>query len=148
MKINDVIKVLVTKVHHSYVKVQYQGKESTLQITELTWKTGKLDVSQYVKEGEEIRVKVIKLDGERFSVSMKQALLGGDPWLNAPHVGDEFFAPIVSITDYGVLLELSYFCRALLLRENISQEYQLGDRITVKVVSSNPERQRIEVIET
>ena len=147
MKINDVITVLVTKVHPSYVRVEYQGKEAILQITELTWKAGKIISADYVKEGDDIRVKVIDVEGDKFSVSMRQASLGGNPWLSAPQVNDEFFAPVVAITDFGVFLELSYYCHGLLRSDNLNQNFQLGDRIKVRVVFSNPDRQRVEVIE-
>ena len=147
MKENDIIEVKVTKVHPSYVKVEYLNKETTLQITELTWKAGKFESSDYVQEGDSIRVKVIKVEGERFSVSMRQACFGGNPWDQAPTTGEEYFAPVVSITEFGIFFELTYYCHALMHNKHLSRQYQKGDRVLVRVVSADPERQRVEVIE-
>ena len=79
MKINELIEVTVTKVHPSYVKVVYEGKEATLQIPEITWKAGKVESSDYLTEGQNIRVKVIAIRDDAYSVSLKEASLGGNP---------------------------------------------------------------------
>ncbi len=146
MEVNQIIEVTVTKVEPGYVKIDYKGRPATLQITELTWKPGKLNSSDYVKGGQRIRVKVIAIAGNEFSVSLKQACLGGNPWDNPPKVGDQFFAPVVFVADYGYFFEITYFCHALLLRENTLDTYQLGDRVNVKVASVDPSKGKVELV--
>jgi ribosomal protein S1 len=146
MEVNQIIEVVVTKVEPGYVKVDYVGRSATLQITELTWKPGKLDSTDYVGVGQRIRVKVIAVAGQEFSVSLREASLGGNPWSSPPKVGEEYFAPVVNLTDYGYFFEITYFCHALMMAEYASDNFQLGDRVKVKVASVNAERKRVELL--
>lgn len=146
MEVNQIIEATVTKVEPGYVKIEYEGRPATLQITELTWKPGKLYSEDYVKVGQRVRVKITAIAGNEYSVSLREASLGGNPWNNPPKVGDLFFAPVVFVADYGYLVEIAYFCRALLLRENTPDTYQLGDRINVKVSSVDSSRNKVEVV--
>ena len=146
MELNQIIEVNVVEVNPSYVKIEFEGRQATLQITELTWKAGKIDSSDCVAIGQKIRVKVIAIQGKEYSVSLREASFGGNPWRDALKVGEEYFAPLVGITEYGYFFEISYFCHALMLKENAPEDLQLGDRIKVKISSSNPERQRIEIL--
>lgn len=146
MEVNQIIEVVVTKVEPGYVKIDFEGRSATLQITELTWKPGKLDSADYVSVGQKIRVKVMSVAGNEFSVSLREASLGGNPWSEPPMVGEEFFAPVVNVTDYGYFFEITYFCHALMMRENAPDSFQLGDRVNVKVSSADPERRRVELL--
>jgi ribosomal protein S1 len=146
MEVNQLIEVTVTKVEPGYVKIDYEGQPATLQVTELTWRPGKLDSSDYVSVGQKIRVKVNAVAGNEFSVSLREALLGGNPWDMPPKEGEVFFAPIVNVTDYGYFFEITYFCRALLLKENAPKQYQLGDRVKVKVSVVELNRRKVEVV--
>ncbi len=51
IEVNQIIEVLVTKVQPGYVNIEYEGRSAILQITELTWKPGRLDSSDYVSVG-------------------------------------------------------------------------------------------------
>lgn len=146
MELNQTIEVTVTKVEPGYIKIDYKGKSATLQITELTWKPGKLESSDYLKVGQMIRVKVIAIAGDQFSVSLREACLSGDPWNDPPKVGERYFAPVVNVTDYGYFFEITYFCHALLLAENAMGKYQLGDRVNVEVSSEKLSPSRVEVV--
>jgi len=146
MELNQVINVVVVKVHPSYVKIEFEGRQATLQVTELTWRAGKIDSSDYVSVGQKIRVKVIAILGNEFSVSLREASLGGNPWNQPLKIGEEYFAPMVRVTEYGYFFEITYFCHALMIKENAPDNLQLGDRIKVKISSSNPERKRIELL--
>ncbi|TQV74104.1 S1 RNA-binding domain-containing protein [Aliikangiella marina] len=146
MVLGEIIKVTVTKVHPSYVKVEYEGREATLQIAEITWRAGKMYSSDYVKEGQQIRVKVVAVEGDAFSVSLKEASYGGNPWKSPPRVDEEFFASVVRIAEYGYFFELNYYCHALMLLEDAPETLQMGDRVKVKVKSCSSERQRVEVV--
>lgn len=146
MEVNQIIEATVTKVEPGYVKIEYEGRPATLQITELTWKPGKLDSADYVKVGQNVRVKIIAMAGNEYSVSLRQACLGGNPWNNPPEVEDIFFAPVVFVAEYGYFFEITYFCHALLLRENTPDTYQLGDRVNVKVSSVDLSNNKVEVV--
>lgn len=144
--VDQLIEVIVTKVEPGYIKIDYEGQPATLQITELTWRPGKVDSANYVKVGQKIRGKVNGIAGSEFSVSLREALLGGNPWDMPPKEGEIFFAPVVNVTDYGYFFEITYFCHALLLKENALEKYQLGDRLKVKVSAVELSRRKVEVV--
>jgi ribosomal protein S1 len=77
---------------------------------------------------------------------MREASLGGNPWDNPPKIGEEFFAPVVFVTDYGYFFELTYFCHALMKSDNVNQKLQLGDRVKVRVSKVNIESRQVEVV--
>ncbi|MBB6523019.1 S1 RNA-binding domain-containing protein [Pseudoteredinibacter isoporae] len=146
MRVNDIIEVVVIQVEEGFVKVDYHGKLAILQITELTWRAGKIAPEDYVNVGDVVRVKIIKVDGDLFSVSLKEAQAGGNPWRGLS-VGDQYLSPVVLKADYGYFFEITYFCHALLKIENASRDYQLGDRIRLEVSDINYERKRVYVCE-
>ncbi len=145
IEVNQIIEVLVTKVQPGYVNIEYEGRSAILQITELTWRPGRLDSSDYVSVGQQVRVKVVAVAGKKFSVSLREASLGGNPWSEPPRVGEEYFAPVVNVTEYGYYFEITYFCHALMMRENVPDNLQLGDRVRVKVLSVDLDRNRVEL---
>jgi len=146
MKLNQIIEVVVAEVEPGYVNVDFEGRPATLQITELTWKPGKLYSADYFSVGQKIRVKVIAIANNEFSVSLREASLGGNPWNDPPQVGDEYFAPVVRLCDYGYFFEITYFCYALMMKENATDTFQIGDRIRVKVSKVDVERKRVDVL--
>ena len=143
MKVGQLIDVTVTEVHSGYASVDFQGKAATLQLTEITWKTGSLCLFDYVQIGKKIRVKVIAILGEAFSVSLKQACPDGNPWDKSPQVGDQFIASISLVIDYAYWLEITYFCRALLPLEHTSETYEAGDKLHVEVTSVDRAREHV-----
>ena len=145
MNVGDLIEVTVNQVHESHVLVEYNRNVSTLQIPEITWDAGKIEVNDYLKVGEKITVRVIAVEGDRFSTSLKQ--VSENPWFKHPKLGIEFEAPIVSIAEYGYFFKIYDHCHGLLLRENASKRYSIGEKINVRVRMMDTERQRCELEE-
>ena len=77
--VGDVIKGVVTGVVDFGVFVNVEGIEGLIHISEISWERVN-NPSDYVKVGDEIEAKIIAIDKERLSLSMKQ--LVADPWLS------------------------------------------------------------------
>ena len=84
MRKNDIIEVDVTEVNPGYILIEHNGLPATLQIIDLTWKPGVVNPNVHVSVGDKISVKVMKIIGDRYSVSLREALPGGNPWDNPP----------------------------------------------------------------
>jgi hypothetical protein len=59
----------------------------------------------------------------------------------------EFEAPVVSVAEYGYFFKVDNHCHALLLIENASKLYDVGEVKKVKVKIMDAERQRCELDE-
>ena len=84
------------------------GVEGLLHVSEMGW-SRVLDPSQVVKPGEEITVKVLRVDeeGQKISLGLKQ--LSADPWSNAGatyEVGQVRAGRVTRIAEFGAFVEL------------------------------------------
>ncbi|MBC8341120.1 MAG: S1 RNA-binding domain-containing protein, partial [Proteobacteria bacterium] len=84
------------------------GIDGLLHITDMSW--GRINhPSELFKVGDEIKVKVLKFDpdAERVSLGLKQ--IQPDPWIDAAMrypLGKRLEGKVVSLTDYGAVIEL------------------------------------------
>jgi small subunit ribosomal protein S1 len=92
------------------------GVDGFLYLSEITW--GKIShPKEYLRIGDEVKVKVIDLDPEkeRVSVSIKQ--LKPDPWLKIDEryqIGTKVKGRVVAVVDYGAFVELEHGVEGLL----------------------------------
>ena len=78
LKVGDTIKGVVTGVIDYGAFVNVQGIEGLIHISEISWERIE-DPRDYVKTGQEVEAKIIAIDKERLSLSLKQ--MQEDPWL-------------------------------------------------------------------
>ena len=108
-----------------------------------------------VSNGEEISVKVLKLDQEHKKVSLGLKQLGADPWTvlaERCHVGDRIKGKVTNIKDYGCFVEIEEGIDGLVHRSEMDWTNQnvnpaslvsKGDTIEVQVLSIDLEKRRI-----
>ncbi|MCP5464213.1 MAG: 30S ribosomal protein S1 [Deltaproteobacteria bacterium] len=84
------------------------GIDGLLHITDLTW--GRINhPSEVLKINDEIDVVVLKYDAKSQKVSLGLKQLSEDPWTKSDGkfaVGDKVKGKVVSLTDYGVFVEI------------------------------------------
>ena len=89
------------------------GVEGLVHISEISWERVN-NPSDYVKVGQTIEAKIISIDKERLSLSMKQ--LTQDPWLDEVEQfkpGDTVEGTVTRITPFGAFVQLSPAVEAL-----------------------------------
>jgi len=133
------------------------GLEGLVHVTELSW-TQRVDHPSNVLElGQDVGVKIIGVDTEekRMSLSIKQ--LETNPWdvlSDEMPAGTVFTGPIRSITEFGLFVEARPGLEGLVHVSNLSWtergdevigNYKIGDDVEVKVLSVNPEEERLEL---
>ena len=113
LAIGDTVTGVVTGVVDFGVFVNVEGIEGLIHISEISWERVN-SPSDYVKVGQTIEAKIIAIDKERLSLSMKQ--LTKDPWLDEVEQfkpGEKVEGTVTRITPFGAFVQLSPAVEAL-----------------------------------
>ena len=113
LKVGDTVSGVVTGVVDFGVFVNVEGIEGLVHISEISWERVN-NPGDYVKVGQSIDAKIISIDKERLSLSMKQ--LTKDPWLDEVDKfkkGDKVEGTVTRITPFGAFVQISPAVEAL-----------------------------------
>jgi len=125
LKVGDTVKGVVTGVVDYGAFVNVEGIEGLVHISEISWERVN-NPADYVKVGQTIETKIISIDKDRLSLSIKQ--LTQDPWLDEVEQfkpGDNIEGTVTRITPFGAFVQISPAVEALV---HISE---LGDGVDV-----------------
>lgn len=113
LKVGDSVKGVVTGVVDFGAFVNVDGIEGLIHISEISWERVN-SPNDYVKTGDTVEAKIISIDKDRLSLSMKQ--LTEDPWLSEVEKfpkGTKAEGTITRITPFGAFVQLSPAIEAL-----------------------------------
>ena len=113
LAVGDTVKGVATGVVDYGIFVNVEGIEGLVHISEISWERVN-NPSDYVKTGQPIEAKIIAIDKDRLSLSMKQ--LSEDPWLGEVDqfkVGDDVEGTVTRITPFGAFVQISPAVEAL-----------------------------------
>ena len=113
LAIGDTVSGVVTGVVDYGAFVNVDGIEGLIHISEISWERVN-NPSDYVKVGQNIEAKIIAIDKDRLSLSMKQ--LTQDPWLTEVDKfkkGDKVEGTVTRITPFGAFVQISPAIEAL-----------------------------------
>jgi len=151
LKVGDVVEGIVTGVIDFGAFVNVDGIEGLIHISEISWE--RVDNPRnYVKVGETVKAKIIAIDKDRLSLSLKQ--MQEDPWLGevkAFKKGDTVEGKITRITPFGAFVQLSSSVEALVHvsemgdEDNVDPEkiFQLNETKKFKVLDIDTENRKI-----
>ena len=151
LKIGDTVKGVVTGVVDFGVFVNVDGIEGLVHISEISWERVS-NPSDYVKVGDTIDAKIIAIDKERLSLSMKQ--LVEDPWVSEVSnlkKGDKVEGTITRITPFGAFVQISPAVEALVHVSELGEGsdvdpekiFTLNERKSFKVLDIDKEGRKI-----
>jgi small subunit ribosomal protein S1 len=134
--------------------VDIGGLDGLLHAVDMSW--GKMQKpSEMIKVGEQVQVKILKLDREKGKVSLGMKQLMPDPWSSIQEriaVGSTLRGKVSSVTEYGAFVELEPGIEGLVHVTEMSWSKRSktsaklvnqGDEIDVKVLDVNPTERRI-----
>ncbi|NLA43176.1 30S ribosomal protein S1 [Candidatus Saccharibacteria bacterium] len=113
LAIGDEVEGVVTGVVDFGVFVNVEGIEGLVHISEISWERVN-NPGDYVKVGQTIKAKIIAIDKDRLSLSMKQ--LTQDPWLSEVEKfakGNKVEGTVTRITPFGAFVQISPAIEAL-----------------------------------
>jgi len=151
LKVGDEVEGVVTGVIDFGAFVNVDGIEGLIHISEISWE--RVDNPRnYVKVGETVKAKIIAIDKDRLSLSLKQ--MQEDPWLGevkAFKKGDNVEGKITRITPFGAFVQISPSVEALVHvsemgdEDNVDPEkiFQLNEKKQFKVLDIDTENRKI-----
>ena len=113
LAVGDTVNGVATGVVDYGIFVNVEGIEGLVHISEISWERVN-NPSDYVKVGQPIEAKIIAIDKDRLSLSMKQ--LTADPWLDEVEqfkAGEEVEGTVTRITPFGAFVQISPAVEAL-----------------------------------
>jgi small subunit ribosomal protein S1 len=143
LAVGDVVKGYVTGVVDFGIFVNVEGIEGLVHISEISWERVN-NPHDYVKVGDNIEAKIISVDKDRLSLSIKQMV--EDPWLSQVdqfNKGDKVEGVITRITPFGAFVQISPAVEALV---HISELGSGSDVDPEKVFTVN-EKKEFKVID-
>lgn len=130
------------------------GIDGLLHITDMSW--GRINhPSDILKVGDELEVKILKFDQDKERVSLGLKQIQPDPWERVEEnypIGAKCVGTIVSITDYGVFVELEKGVEGLVHVSEMawtkkprhpSKIVQVGEEVDVVVLNVDKGQKRI-----
>lgn len=147
----DVVDGMITGVIDFGAFVNVDGIEGLIHISEISWERVE-DPKDYVKTGDKIKAKIIAIDKDRLSLSLKQ--MQDDPWLvevNKFSVGSTVEGKITRITPFGAFVQLSPSVEALVHVSEMSDDdsvdpeklFRLNENKEFKVIDIDTEARKI-----
>lgn len=151
LKIGDQVKGVVTGVIDFGAFVNVDGIEGLVHISEISWERVE-DPRDYVKTGQTIEAKIIAIDKDRLSLSIKQ--MSEDPWLHevkAFKKGEIVEGKVTRITPFGAFVQLSSSVEALVHVSEMSDDegvdpeqiFKLNEKKKFKVIDIDTEARKI-----
>ncbi|HSH18628.1 MAG TPA: S1 RNA-binding domain-containing protein [Candidatus Saccharimonadales bacterium] len=151
LKAGDEVEGVVTGVIDFGAFVNVDGIEGLIHISEISWERVD-DPRNYVKVGDTVKAKIISIDKDRLSLSLKQT--SEDPWLHdvkAFNKGDIVEGKITRITPFGAFVQLSPSVEALVHVSEMGDDegvdpekiFQLNEKKQFKVLDIDTEHRKI-----
>lgn len=113
LKIGDNVEGVITGVVDFGAFVNVDGIEGLIHISEISWDRVE-NPNNYVKVGDKVKAKIIAIDKDRLSLSIKQ--MSEDPWMkevDSYKEGEKVEGTVTRITPFGAFVQISPAVEAL-----------------------------------
>ncbi len=151
LKVGEVVDGVITGVIDFGAFVNVDGIEGMVHISEISWERVE-DPRKYVKVGEPVKAKIIGIDKDRLSLSIKQ--MSDDPWLSEVKkfkTGENVEGKITRITPFGAFVQLSPAVEALVHVSEMSDDesadpeklFKLNEKKKFKILEIDTENRKI-----
>ncbi len=151
LKEGDIVEGTISGILSYGLFVTFDWLEGLVHVSEIDW--GHVtDPSKFAKVWMKVKVKVIGLDSEKISLSIKR--LKENPWdvlAKKYKLNDSITAPISRISKFGAFMDLEWWIQGLIHLSEISHgvvkdirdHIKVGEEITAKIINFEPEKKRI-----
>lgn len=151
LKVGDVREGIVSGMAKFGLFVTFDSLEGLVHISEIAWGHVK-NPAEYAETGDRVTVKVIGIDGDKLSLSIKQLIK--DPWeevLERYPVGKKVTGSVVRFADYGAFVRLEKDINGLIHLSELAHHHvkdpaevlTIGQRIEAQVINIDIDERRI-----
>ncbi|MCA9348164.1 S1 RNA-binding domain-containing protein [Candidatus Saccharibacteria bacterium] len=153
LKVDDVVDGVITGVIDFGAFVNVNGIEGLIHISEISWERVE-DPRDYIKAGQEVKAKIIAIDKDRLSLSLKQ--MTDDPWLGEVKKfkkDDVVQGKVTRITPFGAFVQLSPSVEALVHVSEMNEDsddsadpseiFKLNEKKDFKILEIDLENRKI-----
>src|SRR5438552_11775954 len=152
-KVGDMVKGTVSGLTSYGAFVDIGGADGLIHISELSWDRAS-KVTDVLQLGDEVEVKVIKLDADQSRISLSLRQLQQDPWerlMQTTPAGTIVEGSVTKTKKYGAFLQIVPGIEGLLHISELSWDHvektedvlKVGDEVQVKVIGVDTARRRI-----
>ncbi|OQX74316.1 MAG: 30S ribosomal protein S1 [Campylobacteraceae bacterium 4484_4] len=148
-KVGDVVKGVVTTVTNFGAFVKIDGVEGLLHNEDASWNRNE-KCRDLFKVGDEVEVKIVKIDREKEKISLSRKELEESPiekFAKTHKAGDIVKAKVRDVKDFGVFVELEDGVDALIRHEDLgnlnAEELEKDQEIEAAIAFIDTEKNRI-----
>ena len=148
-KVGDILKgeIVSTTEFGAFVKIPTKSSfvEGLLHNEDASWDRGKR-CKDFLKVGEKIEVKLIKIDDKAGKISLSLKELQDSPiadFASKHKVGDKVIGSIKDVKDFGAFVELVGGVEALIRKEDATDELSVGASIEAAIADIDKSKARI-----
>ena len=142
-KVDDEVEGTVTKVlpYGAFVEIK-PGVEGLVHISDFSWTKKKVNVSEYVKEGEKVKVRITDLHPENRKLKLGIKQLVANPWETAEKdfaVGTVIKGKVVEVKPFGIFVEIADGIDAFVHSSDYSwvgeetPKFEIGNEVELKI---------------
>ena len=152
-KVDDEVEGTVTKVlpYGAFVEIK-PGVEGLVHISDFSWTKKKVNVSDYVKEGEKVKVRITDLHPEDRKLKLGIKQLVANPWETAEKdfaVGTVIKGKVVEVKPFGIFVEIADGIDAFVHSSDynwIGEEtpkFEIGNEVELKITELDLNNKKI-----
>ena len=157
INVDKMIDVEINSINDSHVNLIIDNKyDGIIVLNELTWLKKPPHPSKIVNLNDKVKVKVIEIDNEKKRIVCSLRQTKENPWNKLKEnysINDSFETEIVNIVDFGIFVKVQDEIDGMVHISDLSWEekecekilkgYKKGDKITVKILDINVDKERI-----
>lgn len=150
LNVGDLVEGTISGIVKFGIFVAFEGLEGLVHISEIAWGHVK-DAHDYGRLGDKVKVKIIGIEGDKISLSMKQ--LTSDPWAEITSkykIGDKINGKITRLAQFGAFVELTDEINGLIHSSEIPGDpadpadvLKVGQEVEARVIELNLDEKRV-----
>lgn len=153
---NHICKGHVTNItdYGAFVEIE-EGIEGLVHVSEISWTKNNAHPSKSLSVGEEVEVMILEIDPEKHRISLGMKQCNDNPWVDFAAKNPEgsiIEGEVKNIVDFGLFVGFDKGIDGLIHVSDLAwsdtpedelKSYKVGQKMTVKILSVEPEKERI-----
>lgn len=149
--VNSVVDGKITKILQYGVLVEIMdGVEGLIHISDFTWNRKKINVNEFAKVGDIVKVKVLEFKPESRKLKLGMKQLSVDPWAKAEEnykVGTKLAGKVAEIKPYGVFVEIEEGIDVFIHQSDFAwvgnKKFEKNDTVEFEVIELDLDEKKI-----